>query len=130
MKWVNTLNVVQFRSSGLQIGLQKRCSSKFHKFPKKTTALVSLFNKEMKSCLPACDFIKKRLQNRCFSYEICEIFKNNFFSLNTSGGFFWQNMFKVKNKCTTTMLFDIVLVVSLLILNTCWLSANSSAFGC
>ena len=25
------------------------------------------------------DFIKKRLQQQVFSYEICEIFKNNYF---------------------------------------------------
>ena len=41
--------------------------------------------------LQVCNFITKRLQNRCFLWNLwvfCEIFKNSFF-MNTSAGCFW-----------------------------------------
>ena len=43
----------------------------------KTSMLESLFNKV--ACLEACNFIKKRLQRRCFLMNIAKIFKNSFF---------------------------------------------------
>ena len=39
--------------------------------------LESLFNKF--AGLQPCNFIKKRLQDRCFPCEICEIFKKTHF---------------------------------------------------
>ena len=44
--------------------LWKKCSKKFRKFHRKTPALDSLFNKV--SRLQACNFVRKRLQYRCF----------------------------------------------------------------
>ena len=43
----------------------------------KTPLLESLLNKV--ADFQACNFIKKRLQCRCFSCEYCENFKNSFF---------------------------------------------------
>ena len=44
--------------------LQNRSSKKFRKFHRKTAVLESLFNKV--AGLKTCNFIKKRLQHRCF----------------------------------------------------------------
>ena len=43
---------------------EKRCSSNFLKFHRKTSELESLFNKA--AGLQVCNFIKKWLQHRCF----------------------------------------------------------------
>ena len=49
----------------------------FAKFHRKTPVLQSLFDKVVG--LQTCNFIKKRLEYRCFFCEICEFFKNTFF---------------------------------------------------
>ena len=49
---------------------------KFRNFCSKIPVLVSLFNNV--AGLQACNFIKKRLQQRCFSCRIWETFKNNY----------------------------------------------------
>ena len=49
---------------------KKMCSEKFRKFYRKTTMLESLFKKV--AGLRTCNFLKKRLQHRCFSSEISE----------------------------------------------------------
>ena len=54
-----------------------RCYQKFRKSHRKTPVLESPFNKV--TGMTACNFIKKRLQHKVFSCEICEIFKNNYF---------------------------------------------------
>ena len=51
---------------------QTRCSEKFQNIHRKTPVLESLFNK-------ACNFIKYRLQRRCFFCEYCKIFTKNIF---------------------------------------------------
>ena len=62
--------------------LQNRCSEKFRKFHRKTPILESLLNKVG---LKAWNFIKKRLQHRCF----LKFLKTPFLQ-NTSGGCFWK----------------------------------------
>ena len=49
--------------------------------------LDSLFNKV--SGLKACNFIKKRLQRKCFSVNIAKFLRTAFLQ-NTSGGCFWN----------------------------------------
>ena len=57
--------------------LQNKCSWKFRKFHRKTPVLKSLFNKV--AALKACNFIKKRLQHKCFPVNIAKFFKNSLF---------------------------------------------------
>ena len=45
-----------------------------------------LFNKV--AALSACNFVKKKLQNRCFSVNIAKFLRTPFFLQNTSGGCF------------------------------------------
>ena len=55
----------------------KRCCQKFCKCHKKTLLLESAFNKI--AGVQAYNFIKRRLQHWCFSYESSGIFKNTYF---------------------------------------------------
>ena len=48
--------------------LPRRCSKKFRNIHRKTSVLKSLFNKV--ASLQACNFIKTRLQHRCFPVNI------------------------------------------------------------
>ena len=56
--------------------LQKRCSKKFRNIERKTTELESLFNKVAGLGL---QFIKKRLQRRCFPLNIAKFLRTAFF---------------------------------------------------
>ena len=58
--------------------LRKRCSKKFRKFHRKSSALESLFNKVagLKALLK---ILLKRDSNTGVSCEICKIFKNTYF---------------------------------------------------
>ena len=60
--------------------LQNKFSEKFRKFHIKTTVLESLFQ--------ACNFIKKRLQHRCFPVKFVKFTKTPFLQ-NNSSGCFW-----------------------------------------
>ena len=55
-----------------EVFYEKRCSQKFRKFHKKTPVLESLFNE-------ACNFIKKRLQQRCFPVKFAEFLRTTIF---------------------------------------------------
>ena len=57
--------------------LQNRCSLKFHKFHRKIPVLESLFNKA--AVLKTCTLLR-RDSNTGFFCEICETFKNTFFT--------------------------------------------------
>ena len=61
--------------------LQNRCSQKFRKFHRKTPVLESLFNKA--AGLKACNFIKKRLEHRCFPVKFAKFLRTTFLQ-NTS----------------------------------------------
>ena len=56
----------------------KRCSEKFCKIHRKTPVLESLFNKVAGH--QACNFIKNRIQHRCFPAKVLQ---------STSDGWFW-----------------------------------------
>ena len=61
--------MMQFHQKQPQVVLfRKRCSSKFHSIHRKTSVLVS-------DGLKACDFIKKRLQDRCFPVSIVKFLR-------------------------------------------------------
>ena len=49
-----------------------KCSEKFRNIPRKTPVLESVFNKEG---LKACNFIKKRLQRRCFPVDTAKFLR-------------------------------------------------------
>ena len=57
-----------------------KCSSKFHKFHRKTPVLESHFKKV--AGLKACNFIKKRLQHRCFPVRFEKFLRTPFFTEN------------------------------------------------
>ena len=64
---------------------QNRFSSKLRNFHRKAPVLESLFNKA--TSLQACNFIKKRLQLRCFPVTFAK-FLRTLFLLNTSSDCF------------------------------------------
>ena len=66
------------RSSHPEAFCKKRCSYKFHKIDKKTSARVSCFNKTAGIRPQACNFIEKDTLTHVFSCEFCEICKNTF----------------------------------------------------
>ena len=57
--------------------LQNRCSLKFSNIHRKTTVLESLLNKV--AGLKACNFIRKRLQRKCFPLNIVNFLRTAFF---------------------------------------------------
>ena len=57
--------------------LQSRCSSKFFKFHWKIPALEALFNNV--AGLKGCNFIKKKLQHRCFPVKFAKLFRTLFY---------------------------------------------------
>ena len=57
--------------------LQNRRSKKFRNIHRKTLVLESVFNKV--AGLKAYNFIKKRLQHRCFPVDIAEFLRTSFF---------------------------------------------------
>ena len=56
--------------------LQNRCSEKFHKFHRKKPVFESLLNKV--AGLKACNFIKKRLQYKCFLMKFRKFLRTPF----------------------------------------------------
>ena len=58
--------------------LQIRCSYKLFKVHRKTPVLESLFNKV--AGLQACNFIKKRLQRKCFPVKFAKFLRTNLFT--------------------------------------------------
>ena len=67
----NTSVWSSIRSSHRECSVKKRCSSKFRIFHRKTPVLESLFNKT--ADLQTSNFIKKRLQHRCFTTKFSKI---------------------------------------------------------
>ena len=72
--------------------LQKRCSQKFHKIHRKTLMPESLFLKKVTGLRPAT-LLKMRLWHRCFPVTFVK-FLTTPFSQNTSGGCFWEVLYK------------------------------------
>ena len=64
--WLRLTKEYFYSKSGFTI----RCSSNFHKNPRKTLVMESL---------SVCDFIKKWPQHWCYQCEVCKIFKNTYF---------------------------------------------------
>ena len=71
---------------------KKRCPEKFHKFHRKNSVLESLCNKVTN--LQGCDFIKKRLQHRCFPVK-CAKFVRTPISQNTYSYLKGVNFFRI-----------------------------------
>ena len=67
--------------------LQNKCSLEFRNVDRNTAVLEPLFYKV--GALKACNFIKKKLQHRCFSVKFSK-FSKTFFLQNTPGGYFWK----------------------------------------
>ena len=67
MKWLSISRSNHRRCS------VKKCYKKFRKFHRKTSMLESLFNKV--PCLQVCNFIKKRLQHRCFPVKFAKFLR-------------------------------------------------------
>ena len=94
----------------------------FHKFQKETPVLKSLYNKVTGP--QACNFIKMRLQYRCFPLKICKIFKNTYFYGTSANDCFWRDkatasLIKIKFNflpCTSIKFYKLVenYVISLL----------------
>ena len=71
--------------------LQSGCSEKLRKFHRKNPVLESLPNKVV--CLMVCNFVKKRLQHRCFLVKFHKFLRISFLK-NTSGDCFWKGSVK------------------------------------
>ena len=69
--------------------LQDRFSSKFCNIHRKTAVLESLFTKV--ADLKSCNFIKERLQHRCFPVNVAQ-FLRIFFLWNSSAGWFCKSL--------------------------------------
>ena len=69
----------KYRQSPYKIAdvLQKRCSYKFRNIHRKRPVLVSLFDKV--AGLKVCNFIKTRIQHRCFPVNIAKFLRKQFF---------------------------------------------------
>ena len=67
--------------------LQSKCSLEVRNVHRKTAVLESLFNKV--GTLEARNFIKKKLQHRCFSVKLSKFLKTLFLQ-NPPGGYFWK----------------------------------------
>ena len=83
--------------------LKSRCSKKFRKFHQKTAALEFLFNKAEGP--QPCNFIKKRLQHRCFPVKFVKSLKTPFSTVHLG-----QLLFKISN---SNNLFKDFLAISL-----------------
>ena len=70
-----------------------------------TPVLESLFNNA--ADLQVCDFIKKRLQHRCFPVIIAKFFKNTYFEehLQTAASVYSKDLLKYKN-CVVKICFQ------------------------
>ena len=92
--------------------LQKRCFSTFRSIHRKMSVQESF----LESGLKVCNFIKKRLQHRCFPVNIAK-FLRTAFSQNTSSGCFWfHNRNKYKSTCVFINIskFTIIIIKKLL----------------
>ena len=69
--------------------LRNRCSWKFRNVHRNTPVLESLFNKG--AGLKGCNFIKERLQRRCFPVNVAQ-FLRIAFSWNISAGCFCKSL--------------------------------------
>ena len=67
--------------------LQNRCSQKFRKFHRKITVLESLLS--LYVGLKTCNFIKRRLQHKCFPVKSVRFLRAPFLQ-KISGGHFWN----------------------------------------
>ena len=88
-----------FRSSHWSF-LQRKLYLKVLPYSHGPPVLGSLLNKA--AALQPCNFIKKKLQHRCF----CEIFKNKYFEehLRTAATIYSEELLKYKNCVTINML--------------------------
>ena len=68
-----TLQLRRYSRSWLRLCYKKKVFLKFRNFHRKTLVLESLFNKA--AGLKACNFIKKRLQHRCFPVNIAKFLR-------------------------------------------------------
>ena len=66
-----------FTEAALSDVLQNRCSWKFCNIHREACVLESLINKT--ATMKACNFIKKRLQHRCFTVNIAKFLRISFF---------------------------------------------------
>ena len=90
-----------------EIGVLKACN-----IHRKTPVLESIFSKA--ATLVACNFIKKRLQHRCFPVNIAK-FLRKFYLKNTTGGCFCTlNSSGILNGKLMTYIFNIILCVSIM----------------
>ena len=71
--------------------LQNRCSQKLHRFHRKKTVLESLLNKF--ATLKLCNFIKKRLQHKCFPVKFHKFLRAPFFTEHVCDCF-WKGSVK------------------------------------
>ena len=71
------LGAIEFRSSRSQMSFKISVLKNFAIFTWKTPVLESLFNNV--AGLQTCNFIKKRLQRRCFSVNIVKFLRTAFF---------------------------------------------------
>ena len=76
-----------YRRSRSQLFFKKGVLKKIRKFYRKIPVLASPFNKV--ADLKTCNFVKNRLQHRCFPVKF-EKFLRTFLLQNTSGGHFWN----------------------------------------
>ena len=86
--------------------LQCRCSEKWRNIRRKTPALESLFNKV--PVLQACNFIKMKLQQRCFPANIAKFLRTAFFIehfrylllpfMTTFRNYYWRGRWITVNK--------------------------------
>ena len=61
-----------------EVFLNERCSEKLCKFQRKTSTPESLFE-NVAGSRKACNFIKKKLQHRCFPLKFAKFFENTYF---------------------------------------------------
>ena len=83
------------RTSHLRYFVKKGVLKIFANFHRKTPVLESPFNKV--ADLQVCNFIKRRLQHKCFPGKICEIFKNIFMRIRMNRMCSFYKAFQNKN---------------------------------
>ena len=67
----------QFQKQPPEVFYRKKCPSKFLNIHRKTPVQGSAFNRVI--AFKTCNFIKKRLQHRCFPANIAKNFRNTYF---------------------------------------------------
>ena len=99
MQFRNWIVIYNVRKQPPEVFCKKRCSEKFGKFHRKTSVLESLFNKFSER--KANNFIKKRLQNRCFPVKFAKFLRTPI----------------LKNICEWLLLYD------------CWITAQHFVYS-